>query len=313
MPITHLICFQCAIPVFEGLLNAEDNAIVLDLLFELATWHALAKLRLHTDSTLRSLKGSTTRLGQALRKFASTTCEKFETRDLPSEDAARGRRTAATKSKKRATAASEKSKSTGKKKQAAINLQRRRRRFNLSSYKPHALPDYAKTIRLLGTTDGYSTQTVCLNLFFSFSCLPTFPPFHWQGELEHRRCKRFYPRVHKGKFVVGIGKQIRRERILRNAGKDRGLNVTRPRKKQKKSSRPNPDIPHPESLPAAPPQQHYQIADDVRNWVDISRFLGEYHGDPAVHVSGSQLNFFRKINGIDEAIEFSSRPQGLRP
>jgi len=81
MPITHLICFQCAIPIFDGLLNAEDNAIVLelDLLFKLATWHALAKLHLHTDSTLHSLEGSTTRLGQALWKFASTTCEKFET------------------------------------------------------------------------------------------------------------------------------------------------------------------------------------------------------------------------------------------
>jgi len=178
-----------------------------------------------------------------------------------------------------------KAKSTKKKKPPA-----KRREFNLSSYKPHALPDYAKTIRLLGTTDGYSTQTVCLHLVFYFLLyLPIISPL--QGELEHWRCKQFYPWVHKGKFVVGIGKQIRRERILRNAGKDRGLNVTRPRKKQKKSLRPNPDLRHPESLPAAPPQQHYQIADVICHWVDISRFLGEHHGDPAVHVS-SQLDFF---------------------
>ena len=75
----HPTSFQCVIPVFDGLLNDEDHATVLDLLFELATWHALAKLHLHTDSTLQSLEGSTTRLGQALRKFASTTCEKFDT------------------------------------------------------------------------------------------------------------------------------------------------------------------------------------------------------------------------------------------
>ena len=186
---------------------------------------------------------------------------------------------------------------------------------NLSSYKPHhALADYAKTIWLLGTTDGYSTQTVRLHLFFSFLLyLSIISPL--QGELEHQRCKQFYPRVHKGKFVVGIGKQIRQERILQNAGKDWGLNVTRPSKKQKKSSCPNPDLRHPESLPAAPPQQHYQIADDIRNWVDISRFLGEHHGDPAVHVS-FQLDFFiiTKINGTNnEAIEFSARPQGLCP
>ena len=32
--------------------------------------------------------------------------------------------------------------------------------FGLSNYKTHALPDYAKTIREFGTTDGYSTQNV---------------------------------------------------------------------------------------------------------------------------------------------------------
>jgi len=146
--------------VFDGLLDTENNAIVMELLFELATWHALAKLRLHTESTLRALEGSTTRLGTALRKFASTTCEKFETRDLPSEEAARGRRKAATRSKKKTTTASKKAKTKGKKRQRTPNLEARLRRFGLSSYKPHALPDYAKTIRILGTTDSYSTQTV---------------------------------------------------------------------------------------------------------------------------------------------------------
>ena len=34
------------------------------------------------------------------------------------------------------------------------------RTFNFSCYKPHSLGDFAKTIRLLGTSDGYSTQTV---------------------------------------------------------------------------------------------------------------------------------------------------------
>jgi hypothetical protein len=32
--------------------------------------------------------------------------------------------------------------------------------FNLSTYKWHALGDYANTIRRYGTTDNYSTQTV---------------------------------------------------------------------------------------------------------------------------------------------------------
>jgi len=46
----------------------------MDLLFELATWHGLAKLRLHTESTVQALENSTTRLGIALRKFQSKTC-----------------------------------------------------------------------------------------------------------------------------------------------------------------------------------------------------------------------------------------------
>jgi hypothetical protein len=53
------MAFQCAIPVFDGLLDFRNNAIVMDLLFELATWHAFAKLRLHTESTICALETST--------------------------------------------------------------------------------------------------------------------------------------------------------------------------------------------------------------------------------------------------------------
>jgi len=70
------------------------------LLFELATWHALAKLRLHTESTLYDLENSTTRLGQILRKFDSVVCANYETKELPSEIAACGCRVAAARSKK---------------------------------------------------------------------------------------------------------------------------------------------------------------------------------------------------------------------
>jgi hypothetical protein len=34
------------------------------------------------------------------------------------------------------------------------------KKFNLSTYKWHALGDYANTIHRYGTTDNYSTQTV---------------------------------------------------------------------------------------------------------------------------------------------------------
>ena len=83
-----LMALKCAIPVFEGLLPEVHNKIIMDLLFEMATWHFLAKLRLHTESTIMALETSTTRLGTAFRKFASTTCEAYVTKDLPSEEAA---------------------------------------------------------------------------------------------------------------------------------------------------------------------------------------------------------------------------------
>ena len=148
----------------------------MDLLFELATWHALAKLRLHTESTVRALETSTTRLGKALRKFQSTICKEFMTQDLPSEEAARGRRKAA-KAKK--TVNPPKGKNPGKQKESGPRF----RGFNLSSYKPHALPDYAKTIRLLGTSDAYSTQTVS-SLVTNIG-KPFDLSLEMQGELEH--------------------------------------------------------------------------------------------------------------------------------
>ncbi|KAG5652335.1 hypothetical protein H0H81_005403 [Sphagnurus paluster] len=43
---------QCAIPVFDGLLNGDDNNTVVSLLFTLAEWHALGKLHLHTETSL---------------------------------------------------------------------------------------------------------------------------------------------------------------------------------------------------------------------------------------------------------------------
>ena len=131
----------------------------MDLLFELATWHGLAKLRLHTESTLRSLESSTTRLGIALRKFQLTTCAEFKTRNLPSEEAARGRRKAA-KAKLKPTTQQSKSKAMVPKSKGKEKVSSTLRAFGLSNYKTHALADYPRMIREFGTTDGYSTQNV---------------------------------------------------------------------------------------------------------------------------------------------------------
>lgn len=131
----------------------------MDLLFELATWHSLAKIRLHTDSTLDALENSATRLGVILRKFESITCTDFVTTELPSEEANRGRRKAA-KAKKKGLGDAPVSEKRKGKQRATSTGPVRRRNFALSTYKLHCLADYPKAIRTFGTTDGLSSQIV---------------------------------------------------------------------------------------------------------------------------------------------------------
>ncbi|ETW82715.1 hypothetical protein HETIRDRAFT_315304, partial [Heterobasidion irregulare TC 32-1] len=149
---------QCAIPCFEGLLDELHNRLLMDLLFELATWHALAKLRLHTDTTLTFFEQVTTSLGVLIRKFVLVTCAHFDTKELPSEEAARGRREAAIAQKTAQTTSVSPAvrQPTGPK----------RKVLNLATYKMHALGDYPATIRRLGTTDSYTTQTVSVQQWF---------------------------------------------------------------------------------------------------------------------------------------------------
>ncbi|KAF9539269.1 hypothetical protein CPC08DRAFT_601164, partial [Agrocybe pediades] len=69
----------------------HDDA-VQDVLFTLCTWHAYAKLRLHTSSSLRGLKSTTKTLGAQLRRFVKKVCPHYHTKELPREEAARARR-----------------------------------------------------------------------------------------------------------------------------------------------------------------------------------------------------------------------------
>ena len=57
----------------------------------MAEWHALAKLRIHTDGTLMVLEDLTRELGKLLRQFRDLTCSQFSTVELPKETAARVR------------------------------------------------------------------------------------------------------------------------------------------------------------------------------------------------------------------------------
>lgn len=152
---------QCAIPVFEDLLPEPHNSQICKLLFHFAHWHGLAKLRLHSDDTLKLLDDETTELGDHLRKFQSNTCAAFQTKELGKEASARHRRQAKQdhKSRKKPTARN----STTSQENAATGdqaPQRKPKEFNLNTYKMHALGDYVETIRQYGTTDSYSTELV---------------------------------------------------------------------------------------------------------------------------------------------------------
>ncbi|KAI0308698.1 hypothetical protein OF83DRAFT_1191943, partial [Amylostereum chailletii] len=77
---------QCAIPVFEGLLpNTANNHCLLQLLFIAAHWHGLAKLRLHTDETVKILQAIKKALSRALRDFKKNVCDKYATTELTRE------------------------------------------------------------------------------------------------------------------------------------------------------------------------------------------------------------------------------------
>ncbi|KIO08844.1 hypothetical protein M404DRAFT_22671 [Pisolithus tinctorius Marx 270] len=136
---------KCTIPVFEGLFPPAHDRIVSTLLFRFAEWHVLAKLRLHTETTLNDLERTHMILCQKLRLFSRKLCPDYRTIELPKERASWLRKRA----RDGAGSAVPSLPSGGKVKT-----------FNMCTYKFHALGDYVESIRLFGTTDSYTMQTV---------------------------------------------------------------------------------------------------------------------------------------------------------
>jgi len=270
------LSFQCAIPVFEGLLPSPHNEIVLDALFVLASWHACAKLRLHTDHTLNFLEKTTATLGVLLRCFTRLTCASFKTTELPRESAARRRRRAANAKQSTVnppnstTGASPTTKPKGPKLKF----------FNLNTVKFHSLGHYAETIRRFGTTDSYSTQIVCL--FVTLTGCKANEKVH-QGELEHRRVKKFFSRTNKKQYQRQIAKHEQRERRLHQMrmGNQPTLN---PSVSSTASSAPA-LAPHDlDPLPFTDPAVHYHMSQSQRNYIDITSWLADNKQDPALKV-----------------------------
>jgi hypothetical protein len=144
-------------PAFDGLFVIENTdkrkktvistddrheVVVQNLLFELLTWHGLAKLRRHTTLTIAELDASTIRLGASLRGFVKMSKDDFDTRELPRERESR------------------------LKGQADDDMEGesepQKRTMSLSTPKIHDLGHAVSVIRKYGPLDGLSTMVVGL-------------------------------------------------------------------------------------------------------------------------------------------------------
>ncbi|KAJ8092300.1 hypothetical protein PM082_023903 [Marasmius tenuissimus] len=128
---------ECAMPCFEGLFLDELDEIIQDLLFTFATYERYCNLRQHTDSTINTMKSTTSELGRHLRRY---------------KDAVSGIATVESKHERQARLKRDPNGDKGS----------RRKAFSLVNYKTHALGHEADTIMKYGTTDGTSTQPVSM-------------------------------------------------------------------------------------------------------------------------------------------------------
>jgi hypothetical protein len=140
-------------PFLMAFCQSPHNTYVLMVLFDLAHWHGLAKLRMHTDPTLSLFSHVTTCLGTSLHVFKEKTCGPHPTRELERE------RVAQTQHQETNLAKTVPESSKSKPRKLDSNT-RQPKQLNLKTYKYHALGDYVHTIRRVGTTDSYSTQPV---------------------------------------------------------------------------------------------------------------------------------------------------------
>ncbi|KAI0080905.1 hypothetical protein K474DRAFT_1576474, partial [Panus rudis PR-1116 ss-1] len=272
---------QCAIPVFESLLpDPQHDKCIAELLFTLAEWHANAKLRMHTDSTLDILRSVTHTLGSKLRSLVKNICPSYDTKELPSEVTKRGRRL----SRKRAQGQARQARQNERTAEASGS---KPKLLNLATYKLHALGDYVWHILMFGTTDSYSTQI---------------------GELQHRRVKRFYARTNKHRTTRQIARLNERERALRGTGVGRKPSPTRKLNKYTKAelsvrARMQNRV---HDLLFIPPEAHHFISESRNNPVHLSNWLHTKESKADAALKNHLLHRLRKPGQADDGTEYTS-------
>ncbi|KAG8723471.1 hypothetical protein FRC09_003185 [Ceratobasidium sp. 395] len=170
---------QCSIPCFEGIFSGQHDTDVRVIIFTMAQWHALGKLRMHTSSTIKSLDDHTTVLGRRMRRFQKSTAAAFKTVETNQEFQARQRR-----HERAALAAGSTS---------VAPLERKVKTLSLNTFKFHSQGDYSSAVVRLGATDNWTTQNT---------------------ELEHKRSKTYARRTNQIQLTQGVVTLERREAKL---------------------------------------------------------------------------------------------------
>ncbi|KAJ3542003.1 hypothetical protein NM688_g6018 [Phlebia brevispora] len=313
---------QCIISCLEGLLLAPMEQIVFDMIWFLLVWHALAKLRLHTEATVGVFRGATRHLGRAVRKFERA-CAPLDTQELPKETTAREKRMTAkvnAKGKVKVTAdqgAQEGMEAVpglyhktfthlleccvkaGDKSQAECErLVKKTKKLNLKMFKWHDLPHFPDQIPLTGPTDIYSTQA---------------------GESEHKRVKGWYGLINKNNHEGQIAMKQQRQKALMDikkrdvvaieaceqAEREQAENATR--KDGQKTKRPRFqfrttwEAAEDEELGKTRFNAHHHIADSQRYHEDIFKLNDTNSEDPALRnfVSDLKDHFLARILGME--------------
>ncbi|KAG2049009.1 hypothetical protein BDR06DRAFT_864585, partial [Suillus hirtellus] len=113
---------------FEDILQVCSIGSVIDMF---AQWHMLTKLRLHSETTLTVLDEMFKKLTRQLQKFQDFTCVAFITLELPKEKMLMSIR-------------------------PPMNTQGKK--FNMNTYKFHAMGDHLHSIQLFRTMDSFTLQ-----------------------------------------------------------------------------------------------------------------------------------------------------------
>ena len=204
-----------------------------------------------------------TALCQAIRDFATITCPRYRTRELPRETRART---------SRQQEQAKRGKGTKQRRTAGV----KDKPFNTTTFKLHCIPDYVPTIRKYGTTDSYSTQTVSL---------PPYPLAivllnkSQQSELAHRLSKMWYRVSNKNRaFINQITSRECRTRfycaMLEEINKEQNPPASVPESQPRLN---NGDTPSHSS-------ERYWIP-KAATVKDLTSWLVENRGDPALRVS----------------------------